>query len=94
MHSLNQQVFAKIITDNDVREKIEGVLSQPGEETYRQAHDQLLMIVNDERGGILQTVNHYFADTLSSIRQERVIARFEGLGLEDGETTCYPWLHG
>ncbi|KAG0152948.1 hypothetical protein PDIDSM_1907 [Penicillium digitatum] len=84
MHSLNQQVFAKIITDNDVREKIEGVLSQPGEETYRQAHDQLLMIVNDERGGILQTVNHYFADTLSSIRQERVIARLEGLGLQDG----------
>ncbi|KAJ5963034.1 hypothetical protein N7501_007975, partial [Penicillium viridicatum] len=55
VHSFNQQVFAKIIPDNDVREKIEGVLSQPGEETYRQAHDQLLMIVNDERGGILQT---------------------------------------
>lgn len=84
VHSFNQQVFAKIIPDNDVREKVEGVLSQPGEETYRQAHDQLLMIVNDERGGILQTVNHYFADTLSSIRQERVIARLEGLGLQDG----------
>ncbi|KAJ5932821.1 hypothetical protein N7516_007310 [Penicillium verrucosum] len=84
VHSFNQQVFAKIIPDNDVREKIEGVLSQPGEETYRQAHNQLLMIVNDERGGILQTVNHYFADTLSSIRQERVIARLEGLGLQDG----------
>lgn len=84
VHSFNQQVFAKIIPDNDVREKIGGVLSQPGEETYRQAHDQLLMIVNDERGGILQTVNHYFADTLSSTRQERVIARLEGLGLHDG----------
>ncbi|CAG8424117.1 unnamed protein product [Penicillium salamii] len=84
VHSFNQQVFAKIIPDNEVREKVEGVLSQPGEETYRQAHDQLLMIVNDERGGILQTVNHYFADTLSSIRQERVIARLKGLGLQDG----------
>ncbi|KAI2696871.1 hypothetical protein CBS147332_8834 [Penicillium roqueforti] len=84
VHSFNQQVFAKIIPDNDVREKIEGVLSQPKEEIYRQAHDQLLMIVNDERGGILQTVNHYFADTLSSIRQERVVARLEGLGLQDG----------
>ncbi|KAJ5971779.1 uncharacterized protein N7479_001697, partial [Penicillium vulpinum] len=55
VHSFNQQVLAKIIPDNDVREKIERVLSPPAEETYRQAHDRLLMIVNDERGGILQT---------------------------------------
>ncbi|KAJ5982388.1 hypothetical protein N7451_012488 [Penicillium sp. IBT 35674x] len=53
-------------------------------ETYDQAHGQLLTIVNDERGGILQTVNHYFTDTLSLIRQKRVIARLECLGFQDG----------
>ncbi|KAJ5752683.1 hypothetical protein N7520_009600 [Penicillium odoratum] len=84
VESFNKDVFAKIIPDENVREKVEAFISRPGEETYDQAHEQLLTIVNDERGGILQTVNHYFADTLSSIRQERVIARLEGLGLEDG----------
>ncbi|PIG84605.1 hypothetical protein AARAC_010921 [Aspergillus arachidicola] len=84
VHSFNEIIFKKIIPDDDIRDKVVGILSRPGEETYRQARDQLLTIVNDERGGILQTVNHYFADTLSSTRQERVLARLEGLGLKDG----------
>jgi hypothetical protein len=42
----------------------------------------MLTILNDERGGILQTVNHYFADTLSSIREERVLTRLRDAGLE------------
>lgn len=48
------------------------------------AHHQLRKILNDERGGILQTVNHYFADTLSAIRRERILARLKANGMEDG----------
>jgi hypothetical protein len=32
-------------------------------------------MLSDEREGILQTMHHYFADTLSSIRERRVLAR-------------------
>jgi hypothetical protein len=35
--------------------------------------------------GILQTVNHYFADTLAATRQDRVLHRLRGLGLQDGQ---------
>ncbi|KAH8710117.1 hypothetical protein GQ44DRAFT_714671 [Phaeosphaeriaceae sp. PMI808] len=31
-----------------------------------------------------QTVNHYFADTLSSIRESRVLARLEAAGFQGG----------
>lgn len=43
---------------------------------------------SDERGDILhvQTVNHYFADNLSDIRQERVLARLEDASFEDGHS--------
>ncbi|KFY50419.1 hypothetical protein V495_00273 [Pseudogymnoascus sp. VKM F-4514 (FW-929)] len=40
---------------------------------------QLRQIIADERSGILQTINHYFADTLANTREERVV------GLEDGQ---------
>lgn len=84
VHSYNEQIFAEILPDDDVREKLRGILSPPEQESYNQAQEQLLKILNDERGGILQTVNHYYADTLSSIRQERVVARLESLGISDG----------
>lgn len=45
VQNFNHKVLAKTIP-NDVKEKVEGVLSQPGDEAYRQAHDQL-MIAND-----------------------------------------------
>ncbi|KAJ6016561.1 hypothetical protein N7540_011152 [Penicillium herquei] len=83
-HSYNENILADILPDDDVKEKLRKILSPSEKETYKQAHKQLLSILNDERGGILQTVNHYYADTLSSIRQERVMARLENLGLHDG----------
>lgn len=84
VHSFNKETLASILPDDNIREKLWGILSPPEQETYRKAHDQLLNIVNDERDGVLQTVNHYYADTLSSIRQERVMVRLEKLGLSNG----------
>ncbi|CRL30231.1 GTPase effector domain, GED [Penicillium camemberti] len=66
-----------------MREKLRRIISSREQETYSQAHEQLLKILKDERGGILQTVNHYYADNLSSIRQERVMTRLKTLGLHD-----------
>lgn len=84
VHSYNEKVLAEILPNDDMREKLRRIISSREQETYSQAHEQLLKILNDERGGILQTVNHYYADNLSSIRQERVTIRLETLGLHDG----------
>jgi hypothetical protein len=42
-----------------------------------------MQILRDEKEGILQTVNNYFAETVSSIREERVRARLYDMGLQD-----------
>ena len=46
--------------------------------------EQLEHLLADEMKGILQTVNHYFADTLAATRQDRVLHRLKGLELQDG----------
>ncbi|KFX99139.1 hypothetical protein O988_04021 [Pseudogymnoascus sp. VKM F-3808] len=46
---------------------------------------QLRQIIADERIGILQTINHYFADTLAKTREERVLNGLKEVGLEDGQ---------
>jgi hypothetical protein len=48
--------------------------------------DELARLLADEREGILQTINHYFADTLRNIRQERMIHRFRKMGVEEDST--------
>ena len=48
------------------------------------ANDELSSLLKDEREGILQTTNHYFADTLSKVRDERAMARLRAMGLYDG----------
>ncbi|KAJ5350323.1 hypothetical protein N7541_008050 [Penicillium brevicompactum] len=82
--AFNTQVLKSIVPDDEVRENLRAFLSPREQENKHQALDCLQRILNDERGGVLQTVNHYYADTLSSIRRERVLARLEGLGFNDG----------
>ncbi|GJN87045.1 hypothetical protein PLIIFM63780_010627 [Purpureocillium lilacinum] len=69
--------------DGTIRSSLESMLLAQIECTEASARLRLMDILNDERGGILQTVNHYFAETLDKIRKERVIARFKALGIED-----------
>ncbi|KAJ4302817.1 hypothetical protein N0V90_001708 [Kalmusia sp. IMI 367209] len=82
----NEAVFAERISDEELRMKLVAKLSHEHSNIHDKAGQQLTIILNDERGGILQTVNHYFADTLSAIREERVLARLEAAGVEDGCT--------
>ncbi|KFA81327.1 hypothetical protein S40288_08302 [Stachybotrys chartarum IBT 40288] len=70
--------------DDTIRTSLESMVLDQVESTEAYARRQLTEILNDERGGVLQTVNHYFAETLEKIREERVIARLEALGLQDG----------
>jgi hypothetical protein len=84
IRKFNKAVFEERISDNDLRHKLKARLSRGEVKTCDDANEQLITILNDERGGILQTVNHYFADTLSAVREERVRARLEAAGLEEG----------
>lgn len=84
IQKFNEAIFAERISDDELRMKLVAKLSYGHSNTHGEACQQLAVILNDERGGILQTVNHYFADTLSGIREERVLARLEAAGVQDG----------
>ncbi|KAL3482095.1 P-loop containing nucleoside triphosphate hydrolase protein [Aspergillus californicus] len=82
----NAKILVNIIPDEDVRGVIDSRLSQVLETTLARAMEEFCRLLHDERGGSLQTVNHYYADTLNAIRKDRVRARLEATGLRDG-----PW---
>ncbi|ORY19613.1 P-loop containing nucleoside triphosphate hydrolase protein [Clohesyomyces aquaticus] len=84
VRKFNDAVFISRISDDELRRKLTAKLSRGHKATHNNANQQLFTILNDERGGILQTVNHYFADTLSAIREKRVLARLKAAGFENG----------
>jgi chorismate mutase len=84
IRNFNDAIFKERVVDDDLRQKLAAKLSQGHEIAHEKAKQTLLTILRDEREGILQTVNHYFADTLSSIRESRVLARLEDAGFQDG----------
>ncbi|OJD21879.1 hypothetical protein ACJ73_06779 [Blastomyces percursus] len=75
--AFNREIFERMISDGELREKLKSRLHHFENLAFKRADEQLEKILSDERTGILQTVNHYFADTLSAIRQERVLARIK-----------------
>ncbi|KAL4948261.1 P-loop containing nucleoside triphosphate hydrolase protein [Aspergillus filifer] len=85
--NFNQSVLANIVSDGEVREKLAARLNRVQDEAERTTAREFSRILNDERCGILQTVNHYYADTLSNIRAERVRKRLEKMGLTNTHVT-------
>ena len=80
----NEAIFRDIFYEDTLREKVGNRNNIPFRKATKDAATELSRILADERGGILQTVNHYFADTLAATRQERVLKRLEKLGLTEG----------
>lgn len=62
----NKSVFRDIFYEDTLRDKVENRNDVPFREATQDAASQLASILADEREGILQTVNHYFADTLAA----------------------------
>ncbi|KFY46965.1 hypothetical protein V494_00258 [Pseudogymnoascus sp. VKM F-4513 (FW-928)] len=85
VRNFNQAALECLAPEDTLRAKIEA----RNLTFYNIAHDnatvELGQIITDERCGILQTINHYFADTLAKTREERVVSRLKELGLKDGE---------
>lgn len=86
INAFNRALLQDLIPEDSLRIKIEARNSTFSNCVHAAAAIQLDQILLDERGGILQTINHYFADTLANTREERVLARLKNLGLEDGGT--------
>ncbi|KAI9367803.1 P-loop containing nucleoside triphosphate hydrolase protein [Aspergillus egyptiacus] len=82
----NDNILVHTIPDEDVREMLVSRIRRVQEDAHLKATSRLSEILHDERGGILQTVNHYYADTLTAIREERVRARLEALGLGENRS--------
>lgn len=81
----NGAVFQDVFYEDTLRDKVETRNDLPFRTASQDATIQLVSILADEREGILQTANHYFADTLAATRQDRVIERLRKFGLRDGQ---------
>ncbi|RLM00109.1 hypothetical protein CFD26_107993 [Aspergillus turcosus] len=79
----NQTIFDKLIGDEGIRDHLMARLREQNQAAVKRAADELTSLLQGERGGILQTVNHYFAQTLSNIRQERIFSRLKANGFRD-----------
>ncbi|EXJ75418.1 uncharacterized protein A1O5_02114 [Cladophialophora psammophila CBS 110553] len=77
-------VLRLLIVDPTIQDRLQARLTPVFDESVTQAYRTLENVLGDERGGILQTVNHYYADNLAAARKERVILRLERLGIADG----------
>ncbi|GIJ86342.1 hypothetical protein Asppvi_005229 [Aspergillus pseudoviridinutans] len=80
----NQTIFDKLIGDEEVKDHLRARLRQQNQEAVNRSAYELASLLQDERGGILQTVNNYFAETLSNIREERTFQRLKAKGFRDG----------
>jgi hypothetical protein len=81
--AFNDGVFGLIVPDEDLRGNLRARLQRLETSAFRSAEDYLSQLLKDERGGILQTVNNYYAENIASIREERMRARLGSLGIQD-----------
>ncbi|PYH75340.1 P-loop containing nucleoside triphosphate hydrolase protein [Aspergillus uvarum CBS 121591] len=85
--AFNHKIFELKILDDDLKRNLMARLRELEMSAFGRAKDYLMQILRDEREGILQTVNNYFAETVSSIREDRVRARLSEMGLQDSSYT-------
>lgn len=72
-----------LAVEGDVRERMESRSAPEKKQAFTRAQQQLRSLVEDEMTGILQTVNHYYADNLAKARSDRVLHRLKGLGIPE-----------
>lgn len=76
--------FQKVVGDPHVLQNLEQFLRPNILEGHSKADEELRKLLDDERGGILQTVNHYLAETLAKIRSDRAVQRLKNAGYYNG----------
>jgi hypothetical protein len=81
--AFNDGVFGLIVPDEELRGNLRARLQRLETSAFQRAEEYLGQLLRDEREGILQTVNNYFAQNITSIREERMRARLGSLGIQD-----------
>lgn len=79
-----EQYFKATFREPSVLQNLEWFLRPRILEGRSKADEELRNLLENERGGILQTVNHYLAETLAKIRSDREIQRLKKAGYEEG----------
>ena len=80
----NQAILYELVADREVLARMQSFLEAKAVEAFASAATEVQKVINDERG-MLKTVNHYFAETLQNLREERVMARLKA-SFNDGDT--------
>jgi hypothetical protein len=83
VRKFNEILMLQTIEDDYMRSRVTSRLAPKCTDSVEAAKGQLQTILADERTGILQTVNHYFADNLSALRKDRIVARLKTRGIAE-----------
>lgn len=80
----NAEVFNRVVSDETVRKKLQTSLSKATGAVITQAYRELDQILEDERAGILQTVNSSFGASHQALRHLRALEALEKQKGENG----------
>ncbi|KAK6496979.1 hypothetical protein TWF481_001958 [Arthrobotrys musiformis] len=80
----NAEVFNRVVTDDTVRKKLQTSLSKATGAAITQAYRELDQLLEDERSGILQTVNASFGQNQKQMRQQRAFSELKKQRGENG----------
>ena len=83
VRKFNEILLSETIEDDHMRSRITSRLDPKYTDSVQIARRQLQTILDDERTGILQTVNIYFAENLSALRKDRIVSRLIAGGMQD-----------
>lgn len=82
----NRRAWSDLVPEAAIRERLQALNRSAAREASSNAAAQLDSLLRDEFDGILQTVNHYYADNIAAARAERMRDRFKSVGLEEGSS--------
>ncbi|KAF3106852.1 hypothetical protein TWF569_002421 [Orbilia oligospora] len=80
----NAEVFNRVVSDDTVRKKLQTSLSKATGAAITQAYRELDQLIEDERSGILQTVNVSFGQNQKTMRQKRALCELKKQRGENG----------
>lgn len=74
VEEFNIDLLRRKCPDDTLRQKIWIRLRPMFTAVYKRANEELSAILEDERGGILLTYNHYYSENLDSSREKRILS--------------------
>ncbi|KAI9681580.1 MAG: hypothetical protein M1829_000777 [Trizodia sp. TS-e1964] len=83
--AFNDALFEKSCYDKTILKRICSRIEPLIKRSIEEGNSSLQKILEDERAGILQTANHYFAENLEASRKERAISRLKHSGYATGQ---------